>query len=96
MKLADLHFNDQVLTFNSADIIVGLHGAGFANLPFCKPNTKVVELRANPLDTVIESLAIKNNLIHKSISCDLDEIKQYNQFGHIKVPIEKLNKILKI
>ena len=96
VKLADLHFNDQVLAFNSADIIVGLHGAGFANLPFCKSNTKVVELKANPLDTVIESLAIKNNLIHKSVSCDLDEIKRYNQFGHIKVPIKELNKILKI
>jgi len=96
VKLADLHFNDQVLAFNSADIIAGLHGAGFANLPFCKPNTKVVELKANPLDAVIESLAIKNNLIHKSINCDLDEIRHDNQFGHIKVSIEKLNKILKV
>ena len=95
IKLGDLHFKDQVLTFNNADIIVGLHGAGFANLPFCKPNTKVVELRANPFSTAIENLAIKNNLIHKSISCDLDEIEQYNQFGHINVPIKKLEEFIK-
>jgi capsular polysaccharide biosynthesis protein len=95
IKLGDLHFKDQVLTFNNADIIVGLHGAGFANLPFCKPNTKVVELKANPLDAAIESLAIKNNLIYKSISCDPDEIEQYNQFGHINVPIKKLEEFIK-
>tara|TARA_B100001123_G_scaffold391887_1_gene470596 strand:+ start:50 stop:1171 length:1122 start_codon:yes stop_codon:yes gene_type:complete len=96
VKLADLHFKDQVMTFNEADIIVGLHGAGFANMPFSKPNTKIIELKANPLDDVIKNLAIKNNLIHKSIDCALDEVKPHNQFGHVRVPMEELDRILKV
>ena len=96
VKLEDLHFKDQVLTFNQADIVVGLHGAGFANLSFCKPGAKVIEFKANPSDKVIEDLSIKNNLMHSSISCNSDAITQDNQFGHVKVPIEKLDKILKI
>ena len=96
VKLADLHFKDQVLAFSEADIIVGLHGAGFANMPFCKPNTKIVELKANPLDDVIKNLAITNNLKHRPIDCALNEIKQHNQFGHVKVPIKELDRILKV
>jgi len=95
VKLADLHFNDQVLTFNNAEVIVGLHGAGFTNIVFCKPNAKVIELSANPLDHVIKSLAIKNNLVHKLVSCDSNGTNQHNQFGHIKVSIEELDKIIK-
>ncbi len=96
VKLADLHFKDQVLTFNSADVIVGLHGAGFANMSFCKPKTKIVELKANPLDDVIKNLAIKNRLEHNSIDCAVNKIKQHNQFGHVKVPIEELKRAVKV
>ena len=82
------------MTFRNADTIVGLHGAGFANLVFCTPSTKIVEIKANPNDIVIKSLANKNNLTYESISCKPEEIKSDNQFGHINVPIEKLKNIL--
>ena len=95
IKLSDLHFKDQVLIFNSAKIIIGLHGGGFANIPFCKPNTKIVEFKANPFDDVIKNLAIKNNLIHHSVDCAFDEVKKFNQFGHVKVPLNELKLILK-
>jgi capsular polysaccharide biosynthesis protein len=32
--------------FNNATHIVGLHGAGFANLAFSKPKTLVLELKS--------------------------------------------------
>ena len=67
-----------------------------ANIVFSKPNTKIIELKANPLDDVIKNLAIKNNLIHKSIDCALDEVKPHNQFGHVRVPMEELDRILKV
>jgi hypothetical protein len=35
---------DQARLFYSADVIVSAHGAGLANLVFCRPGTKVVEL----------------------------------------------------
>ena len=94
VKLSELSFEEQVMTFRNADTIVGLHGAGYANLVFCTPSTKIVEIKANPNDIVIKSLANKNNLTYESISCKPEEIKSDNQFGHINVPIEKLKNIL--
>ena len=35
---------DQILLFQSAEFIIGPHGAGLANLLFCEPGTKVIEL----------------------------------------------------
>ena len=40
----DLPFVEQVGLFANADIIVGTHGAGLANIVFCKPKAYVVEL----------------------------------------------------
>ena len=42
-NLSKLTFLKQVYLFNHADIIVGAHGAGFANLAFCKKKTRVYE-----------------------------------------------------
>ena len=42
-NLSALTFLKQVYLFNHADIIVGAHGAGFANLAFCKKKTSVYE-----------------------------------------------------
>jgi glycosyltransferase involved in cell wall biosynthesis/capsular polysaccharide biosynthesis protein len=35
---------DQILLFQSAEFVVGPHGAGLSNLVFCEPGTKVIEL----------------------------------------------------
>lgn len=44
LTLDGLSVPDQVLLFSSAEAIIAPHGAGLANLVFCRPNTKVVEL----------------------------------------------------
>jgi capsular polysaccharide biosynthesis protein len=41
--LEDLDFVDQILLFQSAEFVVGAHGAGLANLVFCEPGTKIIE-----------------------------------------------------
>ena len=45
LKLSKLSFLNQITIFNNAKFIVGPHGAGFANLIFCKKNTKVLEIK---------------------------------------------------
>jgi len=95
IKLGDLHFKDQVLTFNNADIIVGLHGAGFANLAFCKSNTKIIELKSQTAGKAIENLAIKNKLFYKPLNCETKKFDHSNQFGHINIPIKKLEEFIK-
>lgn len=44
LRLETLSWEDQVAAFRHAKIIVGPHGAGLANLVFCRPGTRVVEL----------------------------------------------------
>ena len=95
LRLGDYSFKEQVSIFNSADIIIGLHGAGFANIVFAKKNSKVIELKNKTAGKVIENLAITNNLVYKSIACNPTNFDRSNQFGHIKISIEDLKQVLK-
>ena len=40
----DLPFSEQVALFANADVVIGAHGAGLANIVFCKSKSQVVEL----------------------------------------------------
>ena len=91
--LGNMHFRDQVKIFNNAEIIVGLHGAGFANLCFCKPGTKIIEFRNTTDGKMYENLAISNSLIYKSINSEAIKFK-LAQYGHINVSINSLKKII--
>ncbi len=97
LRLNELNFTDQVQHFNNADCIIGLHGAGFANLSFCNANTKVIEFRMSDTGKVIENLAKKNNLKFSSIICKPVSNENAKQIGHIKIPLnlleEKMNNI---
>tara|TARA_Y100000992_G_C21257077_1_gene489115 strand:+ start:58 stop:1167 length:1110 start_codon:yes stop_codon:yes gene_type:complete len=94
ITMSNLSFAEQVLIFNNANTITGLHGAGFANLCFCKPNTKIIEFKSDTFGKLYENLAISNNLDYKSISCEHIGINNNNQFGHIKAPLDLLIKTL--
>jgi hypothetical protein len=94
VTLSKLSFIEQVQLFNKAENIVGLHGAGFANLVFCKKNTNVLEIRTNTTGLVIENLANNNHLNFKDITLKPDSNDFNNQLGHIHVPIEILKKKL--
>jgi capsular polysaccharide biosynthesis protein len=43
LLLTNLTIFEQVEMFNAASIVIGAHGAGFSNLVFCEPGTKVLE-----------------------------------------------------
>ena len=93
IKLHELKFIDQVQLFYNAECVVGLHGGGFANIVFCKPKTKIIELKGIYSGTPIENLAKKNDLNYTSIAV---EAKQSfpNQQGQIHISVSSLNKIL--
>ena len=97
VKLHETKFTDQVDLFHNAECIVGLHGGGFANLAFCKPGTKVIELKSVNAGTPIENLAIKNDLHYDSIAVEAEQIEKFdfpNQQGSIQIPIKNLIKLL--
>ena len=86
---------EQVELFYNAECIVGLHGGGFANIAFCKPGTKVIELRSTTAGTPIENLAKKNSLNYNSITVNAEQknkLSYPNQHGAIHIPISILEK----
>jgi capsular polysaccharide biosynthesis protein len=97
VKFGEISFREQANIFYNAECIIGLHGAAFANLAFCKPQTKVVELKSLTAGPVIENLAKKINLDYNSVTSEAEHTIKYDfptQQGHIKVPISSLKKIL--
>jgi len=95
VKLHEIKFIEQLELFYNAETIVGLHGGGFANIVFCKPATKVIELRSTQAGPPIENLAKKNALNYNSITINAEKKLSFpNQHGAIRVPINSLKKIL--
>ena len=97
VKLHDTKFREQVDLFHNAGCIVGLHGGGFGNIVFCKPGTKIIELKSFTTGDVIKNLARKNDLNYIAIEREAKEIYHFeipNQQGSIHIPTSSLIKVL--
>ena len=63
-----LNFMSQIKIFNNAKLIVGVHGAAFTNILFCRKNAKIYELKSlNSNNYTLNNLAKKLNLYFKSL-----------------------------
>ena len=97
VKLHETKFKDQVDLFHNAECIVGLHGAGFGNIVFCKPKTKIIELKSTTSANAIKNLSRANDLNYISIEAEAKKIYEFefpNQQGSIHIPISSLIKAL--
>ena len=93
-QLKKLSFFEKIHLFKNAEIIVGAHGAGFANLVFCKPQTRVIEIRPdiNP-NTIYERISYINELNYQLIQTKKINEKQ-KKIGDIYLPIKKLEQCI--
>jgi len=97
VKLHETKFVDQVDLFYNAECVVGLHGGGFGNIVFCRPKTKIIELKSTTSADAIKNLAQKNDLNYISIEAEAKEIFKFqfsNQQGSIQIPISSLIKVI--
>ena len=95
IKLENYSFFNQVKLFNRAKIIAGIHGAGFANIIFCKKNTKIIELSTKSSGDAIKNLAKKCNLKYfRILNNNISNSLKYQNF-HINVNVLKLKNNLK-
>ena len=94
ITLSNLSFKQQVNLFSNASQIVGLHGAGFANLTFCNPKTFILEIKPESAGPVIGNLAKNLKLHYDEISIKPEKYFNHDQQGLIKVPINLLEKKL--
>jgi capsular polysaccharide biosynthesis protein len=68
-KLSKLSIFDQISLFNSSKLILGLHGAGFANIIFCKKKTKIYEIlkKKDSKRNAFKTLSNHSSLKHTKI-----------------------------
>jgi len=93
-KVGQLSWEKQIYLFKNAKIIVGAHGAAFANLAFCSPKTKIIEIKPkNHPNYVSKTIGRINNLNVKII--ETPEVnKKIRSQGDIILDINKLKKLL--
>lgn len=70
-----LSFQDQVLLYQGAEVIVATHGSGMANLVFCDPGTKVLELFPSRTVDSFYRLATDMNLQYRFVKTRLNPPK---------------------
>ena len=94
LKLSSFSFIDQIAIFNSAKIIVGNHGAGFANLVFCKKNTKIIEFVDKNTAKIFKKISKDLKLKYFSILGKRDGVIKEDQNNNLEIDIYKLTKII--
>ncbi len=94
LKLTNFSFVEQIGIFNSAEIIIGNHGAGFTNLIFCKQNTKVIEFRDKNTSKTFNKISKDLRLNYKSILGNRIGTDRGNQNNNLEIPLFKLEKLI--
>ncbi|PAX59722.1 glycosyltransferase family 61 protein [Brunnivagina elsteri] len=101
LTLALMSVAEQAEIFSSADVIVAPHGAGLANIVFCKPETKVVDIfmpeHINPCYWFLSNCmsldyyCIFGEKLHESQTEECHTFKK-----NFEINIKNLSKILEI
>jgi hypothetical protein len=86
---------DQISLFNNADCVISAHGAALANLVFCKPKTKVIEIY-NPNYPVdyYKTLSTKLGLHHYSFFGKGKQRKHHRIYEDIEIDIGAISKLV--
>ena len=92
LRLSDFSFIDQVSIFYNCKKVIAPHGAGLANITFCKKNTKILELIPNNHpNRVYQRISKLNKLSYKLIKC---KVIKNNKKGDMLVDMNTLKKYL--
>lgn len=85
---------DQITLFQSAEFIIGPHGAGLSNLLFCEPGTKVIEFMPSvEMRTFFWLISTKLDLVHGMQFCATVEAQDFQ--SSITVDIGKLQTLIR-
>jgi hypothetical protein len=95
IKPQDLSFKDQVNIFNNVKCVVSLQGAGLANAVFCKPGTKIIEIKTANGGNEFLRVSKFCKLNHYQISLKPIFKSDALQNGLINCPINKVEYALR-
>ena len=95
IKLTEINFKNQIGLFNSANTIIGAHGAGLSNMIFSNPNTNIIELQPkNFLNKFFTRVSKINNLNHHKIVSKNLKLNIDKKLGDILVDLNDIEKLL--
>ena len=90
-KISNLNFFKQIYLFWNSKFIISAHGAALTNLTFCKPKTKVIEIRSKKnFGRYFERISKINKLNYSLIKTS----KITSPSGDILVPLNRLEKLI--
>ena len=89
---------EEVKCFSNASTIVCMMGSGLANMIFCELNTKIFEfcplkLQHDSFAMIADALGMEN---YYRINCDIVQDGEQIAETRIRVPLEKLERVVKI
>lgn len=89
-----LTFVQQVELFQQASVVMGVHGAGLANMLFMHPGTKVIELRreGDTHNNCYYNLASSLNLDYYYLNCR--STGKYTQTADFKIELSQLEQLV--
>ena len=94
LKLSNFSITDQIGIFNSAEIIIGNHGAGFTNLIFCKKGTKVIEFVDKNTAKIFKKISKDLNLNYHSVLGKRIEKDRGDQNNNLIISSKKIMKLI--
>jgi len=87
-----MNFFKQVYLFWNADFIISAHGAALANLVFCRPKTKIIEIKP---ETQQGDYFKKISKINKlKYICLKNKVQKNNLKGDMIVSLNDLQKLI--
>lgn len=100
--LSEMAVSDEAKLFNSARLVVGIQGSGFANLVYCEPGTKVLQIFPETYVRHIDyDICNKKNLEFHYLICPSDTIavdcvegQKINVIADISAIMSKIEAIL--
>ena len=92
-KVGQLSFQEQVYLFSNAKMIIGAQGAAFANLAFCKKNTKILEIKPKKHPNFVDQHISKIKELDFNL-IETDELKDKDEKGDIFLNTRDLKKFL--
>ncbi len=68
-----MSLQEQAEAFSMADYVLGSHGAGLANIAFCKPDTKLLEFGGHYITGHFRIVATLNDLNYEAFAAGIDD-----------------------
>ena len=91
-KIAKMDFFKQIYLFWNADFIISAHGAALANLAFCKPKTKIIEIKPETQPgNYFRKISEINKLKYR---CIKNKVQKNNLKGDMTVSLDDLQKLI--